>query len=95
MPHAFQVSPPMSLTQHDLLGLRGGGHALELKVVAHLHPWLDEAVSVLDADALVTEGHVGRHNHLHLRASLPLGNGIVIYAITIFQSAVRILMCHM
>lgn len=73
MPQAFQVPPPISLTVYSTT-LRGGSHALELKVVAHFHAWLDEAVTVLDADALVTEGHVGRHNHLHLRASLPWGN---------------------
>lgn len=93
MTQDYQLSPPISLAVKDLLGSRGGSHALELKVVAHVHAWLDEAVTVLDADALVAEGHIGRYNHLYLRASLPWGIrrgwGGVIYQTRI------LLVCHM
>lgn len=53
-----------------VLNLRGHGHALELEVVAYFHAWLDEAVSVFDADTLVAKGHICWNNYLHLGPSL-------------------------
>lgn len=58
--------------QHEIKLLRRHRHALELKIVAYFLSWLHQAFPVFDTNALVSECHRCRNNHLHFGTGLPL-----------------------